>query len=567
MLDNLQIRNIALIDEAFIDFGKGLNILSGETGAGKSMIIDSVIFLLGGRATKDIIRVGADKATVTGIFNIQNTETVKSLEDVGVIVEPDGNLLLMRSINTEGKSVCRINGQAATVGMLKQAAEFLIDIHGQHEHQSLLNPSKHIIQLDKFCAAELEPQKELLSSAYKQYRSIVKSMSSLSGDERERRHKIDLLQFQVNEIEAAKLYPDEDVDLIEKRKILSSYERLSSYVDEILSLLYEDDDDDSALDKISKGITQLSHVCELDKAMEESLSRLESVSAELDDITRDIRLYFGNLESDPRELYRLEKRLDLIYSLKRKYGNSVSEILDYYKKTQEQLEFIKNSEQEIIRLQIEKDKYESQIVQLCDKITQIRQQNALIIQSKIGETLHELGMKDAKFKILISKKKDFTANGQDDVEFLISANVGEELKPMSKIASGGEMSRVMLALKTVLTDKNENSTFIFDEIDTGVSGRTAQMVAEKLALIATDNQILCITHLPQIAAMADNHFLIEKTSTLEKTITNVTNMDDTEIISELARLTGGAKITKSTLKSAAEMKDLAATLKKSIRQL
>lgn len=562
MLSHLLIKNVALIEEIEVDFEKGLNIISGETGAGKSIIIGSINFVLGERPDKDFIRSGEDMALVEALITINgdNLSVINELKDMGVELDCENNLIISRTAGRDGKTACRINGRTITVGMLKEISAFLIDVHGQHEHHSILNPNRHIDLLDRFCGERLDKNKALLAASLKRYRETVKKIEELAGDEKERAVKIDLLEFQKNEIEMAALERDEELYLAERRKILAGANKLMENASEALDSLYRSDGR-SAADSIASAINNLNEISAMDSSKTQMYEMLETISLQLEEVVSELRHYSDTIENDPEQLYEVESRLDLIYNLKRKYGGSVNEILDYYEKVSEQLLFISNSEEELNKLNGEKNGLEKEIYALCAEMTEERITNALKIQSQIEAVLKDLGMPKAVFKIDVGKKEEFGNNGIDKVEFMISPNLGQDLKPLAKIASGGEMSRVMLALKVVLSSSYSIETFIFDEIDTGVSGRTAQQVAEKLALIGKTHQILCITHLPQIASMGDCHFLIEKKSDKDNTLTTVYKLDIDASIKELTRLIGGAKITDATVKAAKEMKNMAIQLK------
>lgn len=563
MFESLKIQNVALIDKLEIDFGRGLNVLSGETGAGKSIIIDSINFVLGERTGKDFIRSGEAQASVEAFLYVEDEAVLGSFADMGIEPEEDKSLLLFRSITEEGKNACRVNGKTVTIGMLKEISSLLIDVHGQHEHQSLLNASRHIELLDRFCGGELSELLAKLAVEFKEYKENEKAIKAVSGDESERAYKIELYTYQIKEIEAAALKPNEDEILSERKKLINNAERLITASSSALSLLYGDGSDElSALDKISKAAEHIGFIAGLDTTKQPIAEQLNAVYAQLDDLIRDFRKYCDGLESDPREIDEIESRLDLIYRLKKKYGQSVTEILEFCESAKQKLEQIEDSGQTLELLYAKREEKSRKIKGLCSEISVLRENAASKIQKEIEIILKELGMKDAKFEIAMNKKDEFTANGLDNVEFLISPNQGEPLKPLSKIASGGEMSRVMLALKTALADFDNIDTFIFDEIDAGVSGRTAQQVAEKLFLISKKHQILCITHLPQIAAMGDNNYLIEKKSDNGKTNTTMFKLDYDDSVKELARLIGGAEITQTTLDAAKEMKEQALKIKK-----
>lgn len=558
MLEYLHIKNVALIDEQFINFSEGLNILTGETGAGKSMVIDSINFVLGEKVSKDFIRSGETNALVEVLFFLKEQKTLEAIKNLDVELDAYNSLLISREINKNGRTVCKINGRGTTMNIIKEISSILIDIHGQHQHQSLLNSSKHIVLLDQFCGDKLQILKNELYKEYREYKSIQDKIKQLTGDEKERQQKIDILQYQINEIETAKLKPNEEEDLLQQRKILAGAEKLNSNIKEIGILLNGDDSNyTGAVDQLNKIANLLKESSDIDLSLSELTTLSQNITVQLEELAVDLRRYNKDIDSSPEQLFEVETRLDLIYNLKKKYGSNIQEILDFYNKIKNQLDFISNSEQELQKLDAGLKLQYNKISKLCEKITEIRKSKSVDIQTYIENTLTELEMKSAKFKIQITKKQEFNENGWDNIEFLISANAGEPLKPLAKIASGGEMSRVMLALKTVLADVDNIESLIFDEIDTGVSGRTAQKVAEKMAIISKNHQILCITHLPQIAAMADSHYLIEKIEQNNKTITKIYDLDEQHSILELARLIGGATITNTTITAATEMKNFA----------
>ncbi|NLK97509.1 MAG: DNA repair protein RecN [Epulopiscium sp.] len=562
MLIHIYIKNIALIDEITLDFDECLNILTGETGAGKSILIDSINFALGERTSKEMIRSGENNALVELLFYLRNDEAVDVLKDMGIHLEEDRYLLISRSINQTGRSICRINGQTITLGMLRQVSNMLIDVHGQHQHQSLLDVGKHIELLDEFCKDDLKDYKNLIAQYYKDYKNIEKQMENLLVDEKEKDRKIDLLQFQIDEISEAKLKKNEDELLQSQLKILSNSEKLSNGIESIYAFLYDNSfKGSSACDQLGEALKILRDLSNIDSELLPVYENAENILVQLEDLSRDIRNYSKNIEHDPEELQNVENRLDLIYNLKRKYGNTIDEILEYKEKIEDELNFIINSDEKRKQLKKEHLELEKKIIELCKEISDIRKDKAKVIEDNIEKVLHELEMKEAKFSIHFSQKEHFNENGWDQVEFLISTNPGEGLKPLSKIASGGEMSRIMLALKSVLADIDEIDTLIFDEIDTGISGRAAQKVAEKLGYISRKHQVICITHLPQIAAMADQHYRIEKKVEKQKTLSSVQVLDHHQMITELARLTSGASITDITLKNAEEMKRMANELK------
>lgn len=552
MLEHLHIRNVALIKESEISFGDGLNILTGETGAGKSMIIDSLQFALGGRAGKDFLRHGEKQAAVEALFSVQSQALTEKLAENGIVPEEDGTLLITRTLSEAGKSVCRINGSTVTVGMLKEIAEDMIDIYGQHEHQSLLNPVKHIRLLDRFCGAGFGEAMEEYKNSRQRLKDLEKQLTILIGDESQREQRMDMLLFQKEEIEAAELQEGEEDALLEQKKRLSSMERLIRLTGESVTLLYDGDDRaPSACDQLGDALAKLQEAAEYDAALSPLADALADGYAAVEDCARELKREAEDQEADPEELERIEERLQLFYKLKRKYGGSIEAVLEFYEKAVQELEFLSNSSEKAAELSAKKAAEEKRLSALAETLTARRRATAEQVEEQIETALHDMEMKHARFHIQIEEKADWGADGKDKVEFLISANAGEPLKPLAKIASGGEMSRVMLALKTVLVDADEIGTFIFDEIDTGVSGRTARRVGEKMRFLGGKRQLLCITHLPQIAAMADNHFLIEKESDAGETVTRVTALDEEGAVREVARLMND--VTETTLAAAREL--------------
>ena len=554
MLEHLHIKNVALIKESEISFGEGLNILTGETGAGKSMVIDSLQFALGGRAGKDFLRHGEKMASVEALFAVQSSLLQNKLEENGIEPEDDGSVLITRTLNEAGKSVCRVNGSTVTVSMLKEIAEDLIDIYGQHEHQSLLNPSRHIRLLDRFCGAGFGDAMEEYKASYQALKEIDKQLDALMGDESQREQRIDILSFQKDEIEAAALKEGEEEELLEQKKRLGSMEKLMRLTGESVALLYDGEDRmPSACDQLGEALSKLQEAAEYDSTLQSFADALADAYAAVEDTARELKREADKQENDPAALEEIEERLQVIYKLKRKYGGSVEAALAFYHKVAEELEFLANSNEKVMELLNEKEKEQKKLTAYAETLTARRKDTAEQVAEQIETALRDMEMKDARFHIQVDEKADWTSDGKDKVEFLISANAGESLKPLAKIASGGEMSRVMLALKTVLVDADDIGTFIFDEIDTGVSGRTARKVGEKMSFLGGKRQILCITHLPQIAAMADSHFLIEKESDGEGTVTRVTPLTRDGSIREVARLMGGSDITETTLAAAREL--------------
>ena len=574
MINNLRIQNIALIDQVEVTFAPGLNVLTGETGAGKSIIVDSINFLLGGRPGRDFVRNGADFAKVEGLVEFDDPIIAEGLFALGIDAE-DGQLMLERSVNVGSKSVCRINGRTVPVSLLKAVASTLVDVHGQHEHQSLLDPVKQMGLLDQFCGQDraetpFMSHKNTLSSLLGQYREIVRALKALTGTGNQRQEQIDIWRFQLAEIDHANIKPDEEETLTAKRNRLSGLEKLSRNAGQALQLLHSGEgggafesaaEQRAATDQIARAAIMLAEIAKIDPAKQHLYTNIQEISATLADITLELGSYLSDLDADPAELEVIEDRLNTIYTIKKKYGATIHDVLAKQSELTKNLDSLEDSEAEIKRLQAQRRHIITEITAVCNEINHIRTTTAENIAAGVTGILKELGMQNARFYIDITRKTAFSPDGNDAVEFMISPNPGEPTKPLRRIASGGEMSRVMLAIKTVLADADRTPSVIFDEVDTGISGRTAQQVAEKLMTISRRRQILCITHLPQIAAMADTHFLIEKHTLSERTATNVFPLQNEAMHEELARLIGGAQITAATLQAAREMKELADGLK------
>ncbi len=555
MLENLHIKNAALIAECDLQFASGLNILTGETGAGKSMVLGSLQFVLGGRVTKDFLRKEEKAATVEALFSTENSHLQEILQEHGIEIEEDNTLLIRRTLYDTGKSICRVNGCTVTLGILREIAGELIDVYGQHEHQSLLNPAKHICLLDRFCAENLKESLESYHKYYEMRKNIEKQLALLMGDEGERSRKIDILQFQIEEITRAKLQQGEEEVLLEQKKRLSSKEKLMRLTEEGVAMLYGGAEGmPSVYDCMGQILHRLGEAVELDSTLAPLAETLDSVYVLLADSAREWKRYGEGLEADSDALEEIEERLQTIYHLKRKYGGSVEEVLSFCEKAQEKLDFLIHSEEKAAELEKQKRAAEHAMIETARDMTEIRRKKADEVGKQIEDALHEMQMQQAQFCIKVEEKDVFGTDGRDKVEFFISANAGEDLKPLSKIASGGEMSRVMLALKSVLVDADEIDTFVFDEIDTGVSGKTAGKVGEKMHILGQKRQILCITHLPQIAAMADHHFRIEKQVIEGKTETKVYPLDEESSCMEIARLMGGEEVTDAVLAAAKELR-------------
>ncbi|MCQ2748867.1 MAG: DNA repair protein RecN [Clostridia bacterium] len=547
MLSYIHIKNIAIIDELEVDFNKGLNVLTGETGVGKSIIINAINFTLGARTSKDLIRKGASQASCEMIFDL-NEENVKQILELENIEMEDNQIIISRTLNDSGKNIFKINGTVVSSGVMREITSKIIDIHGQHEHQSLFDVSKHIDILDRFDKKDIFKLKDDLKEKYDEYKKINSKIESLLGNNGDRERRIDILQFQIDEIENAKLIPGEDEDLEARRSVMLNADKISQGTANTHDFL------DIADENISKALKELERLSRLDPKFEEMNESLMEASAIVSDTKGSVSDFIDEFSFNPNEQEQVEERLDLIDKLKRKYGNDIELILEYMEDRQNELDEIVNGEEILNELKDKRSKIEKEILTLCDKLTKLRTKASEDVTKKIEGNLKDLEMKNAKFEIKISPKETFTEKGMDDVEFLFSSNLGEEVKPLDKIASGGEISRVMLAIKDVLSENDEIQILVFDEIDTGISGRAAQAVAEKMMHLAREHQILCITHLPQIAAMADFHYEISKAEKEGRTISSIKLLNEEEDINEIARLVTGAEMTDTARQHAKELK-------------
>ena len=557
MLQSVHVKNLALIEEIEVDFKEGLNILTGETGAGKSIILGSVNLALGGRYTKDIIRKGADHGFVELTFFVEDERLLERLRSLDIFPE-DGIVVLSRRL-MEKRSISRINGETVTMGLLKEAASALIDIHGQHEHQSLLYKKNHLEIVDAFAGEAVKECKGCVRDAYNEYRRYQKELNEAGMDEAQRARELSLLQFESAEIREANPLPGEDEELEGMYRRMVNGKRIAESAAEAYA--YTSEDDASASENLSRAIRAMSEIAECDEAAGELRSQLEEIDNLLNDFNRELSEYSKSFEFSEEEFYETENRLNELNRLKVKYGNSVEEILSYCEEQEKKIEKLTDYESYIDGLIKKCEESEKKLDRDTKKLTKLRKEQAKLLESAICEGLKELNFPDVQFQIQVDKLGDFTANGKDDVEFLISLNPGQPVKPLANVASGGEHSRIMLAIKTVMADRDAIETLIFDEIDVGISGRTAQKVSEKMAVIGKGHQVICITHLAQIAAMADHHFVIEKTVGEMDTRTDIRPMDEKESIEELARILGGAKITDAVMQNAKEMKELAKQVK------
>ena len=539
MISTLHIRNIGIIEDLSIDLNKGLNVLTGETGAGKTLIIDSLQIISGGRFSKDMIRKGETNSFVElCMYEPENENSI------------DGNIIISREIQSNGKNMCKINGRMVTVNELKEFMSKFIEIHGQNDNQNLLDSKQHLQYLDGFIGNKFINEKEEYKKLYNRYNEVKQELKENYGDDKERQRKLDLLKYQVNEIDEANLKIDEEIELEEKRKVMMNSEKIVENLQEADNLIAE-----NSIDSISMAIRALEKIENIDKKYEKISSDLKSTYYELQELSRDISTYKDDVYFDEEENNYIEERLDLIYSLKRKYGNTIEEILTYLEETKKEIEHIENLEEYNNKLKKEKNELEEKMNILACKIHETREKYAKDLSNSINIELEELEMKNAKINVHVDYiENEYFRTGKDIVSFYITTNVGEDEKELSKIASGGEMSRIMLAIKKVLADSDKMPVLIFDEIDTGISGKAASSVAKKLKAIAQKHQVLCISHLPNIAAIADYNYFISKNVKEERTKTQIKLLKENEVIEEIARISSG-EINETTLKYATELRN------------
>lgn len=553
MLSSLHVKNFALIRECEVEFGRGLNILTGETGAGKSILLGSVQLALGGKMSREMIRKDADYGLVELTFSIKDEQVRKKLAALDVYPE-DGMVVLSRKV-MENRSICRINGETCTMALMKTAASYLLDIHGQHEHQSLLYKNKQLEILDAFGKEKIAAEKESVKQLYDTYTSIKKELSAQTMDEEQRKREMAFLEFEIQEIENAALIIGEDEALEQQYRKMNNSRKIMDCLQQAHRLTGYDQP--AAGDLVGQALHQISCVSEYDSEIANLEQLLGDIDGLLNDFNRELSAYLEGMSFEEEEFDQVERRLDLINGLKAKYGSSIEAILEYQKKQQEKLEAFLSYEETKARLQKELKEAELRLKDACGNLTELRKTYGKKLEKLIIAELKELNFLDVRFRISFEKLEHYTSNGMDDVEYRISTNPGEPENPLGKVVSGGELSRIMLAIKTILADKDDVDTLIFDEIDTGISGRTAQMVSEKMARIGTVRQVLCITHLPQIASMADVHFAITKEIEGKQTVTKIEQLNQEKSVEELARLLGGTEITDMVLNNAREMKLLA----------
>lgn len=560
MLLNLHVKNMALIRELEMDFGKGLNILTGETGAGKSILIGSINVALGMQSFKGFAGEDETSALVELIFSVDQPELKEKIQMMDIPLEDSQVIISRRLVN--GRSISKINGETVTLAQVKELASLLIDIHGQHEHQSLLYKKNHLRILDEYAKEDLASYKEAGIKLFREYDRLHKKLEEAFLDEASRKKEMDFLQFEVDEIDQAQLKSGEDEELEWKFKKLANARKIAESAGEAYALTGEGNGAGSASDQISIALQRLQMVQDYDEELQEMESQLAEIENLLSDFNRELSCYLDSLTFDEYEFEQMEKRLDEINRLKVKYGNSIEEILSYRDEKYKRLEELQNYDEYLMTLQKEFEKQKTLLQKNAQSMSEVRKKYAGKLAEKIREELKDLNFLETRFEMEVTQSAPLSANGFDEACFLISMNPGSPLRMLGEVASGGELSRIMLAIKTVLADRDQTETLIFDEIDVGISGRTAQKVSEKMEVISRSRQILCITHLAQIASMADHHFYIEKTVREGMTQTGIRELSRKESEEELARILGGAQITETTLKSAKEMKEMADATKK-----
>ena len=538
MITKLHIKNIGIIEDIEIDFNNGLNVLTGETGAGKTLIIGALSIISGGRFSKEMIRKGETNSYIELCLYEPNDES-----------SIDGNIIISREINTNGRNMCKINGRMVTVNELKEFMKKHIEIHGQNDNQNLLESKEHQKYVDEFIGQEIKQLKNEYSILYTKYNQKTKELKENLGDDKERQRRIDLLKYQQNEIEEANLTNGEEETLEEKRKKIMNSEKIAKNLNQADEAIGE-----NTIDQISIAIRSLEKIETIDERYEKTANNLKNIYYEIQEISRDISDYREDTYFDENERNEIEERLDLINSLKRKYGNTIEEIIGYGKEIESEIYRIENLEEYNNKLKKEIQEITNQMEDICVKINKLHKKYAEKLAEKINQNLKDLEMKNAKINIHVEYKDEFSENGKDKITFYIATNLGENEKELSKTASGGEMSRIMLAIKTVLADTDKTPVLIFDEIDTGISGKAANSVAEKLSKIAKTHQILCISHLPNIAALADFNYFISKKVVNERTNTNIKLLKEDEVIKEIARISSG-EINETTIRYANELRN------------
>lgn len=558
MLLELNIRNIALIEKLRVEFGPGLNVLTGETGAGKSIVVDSVNLALGERADRELIRTGAEKASVQAVFEVGDNPRVLRLLDEFGLSDEDGLLVISRELSASGRNICRISGSVVPLSQLKQITALLVDVHGQHQHQSLMIPARHLHFLDCYGDGEHMRKMDEVRRLYGEYAEIKKRLEQFTGDKMERERRIDMLRFQLEEIEAVRVKPGEDEKLEQQNRLLSNAEKIASSVETAYSLVYLGSGrSPSAQEALRRASSAMGAIAPLDERFEGLQKRLEELYYSAQDVGYELQDVKDGLEYDPAQADRVADRLDALNRLKRKYGPELSDVIAFREDVREQLSLIEEGDEQLERLNRKYNQAREALASASAALSESRRALACGFVEKMLGQLGELGMERVRFQVRFQTPPDmesaFSAHGVDNVEFMISPNPGEPVKPLAHVASGGELSRIMLALKAIAADHDDVHCMIFDEIDTGISGRMAQVVGEKMATIALDRQVICVTHLPQIAALGDQHFVVEKQTDGQRTDSSVRKLDDEGRIKELARMVGGADNGDSSLAHARNM--------------
>lgn len=555
MLLTMHIKNIALIEEIDIDFHDQLNILTGETGAGKSIIIGSLGICLGGKFPKELLRDDAKDGLVELVFSVDQPAIVEALEKLEVTPDEDGTLLISRRLSPNGRTVNRVNDTTVTITRLKEIASLLIDLHAQHEQQTLLKPAKHLEILDRFGGEDIQKLKKQVQEDYHTYRELEEEKKKGSMDEAEKNKRMDFLQYQIREIKDAKLVDGEDVQLERQYKKAVNAKEILQYANDIYALTGYGAT--SAAEQLGRAIKDMRRLTELDEELIDASGILEDADGLLSDFNREISEYMKDMEFDEGQFREMESRLDQINSLKAKYGNTISAIIESLASFEKEYEALSGYEAHMQEVEVQWQKQRAKLEASCRELSEHRRALSEKLCKKIRESLEDMNFNMVRFEMRFETSPNYSANGYDDACFYISTNVGEAMRPLHEVASGGELSRIMLAMKSCLANQDDTPTLVFDEIDVGISGRTAQKVAEKMSILSRHHQVICITHLPQIAAMADAHYLIEKNVENEKTISSIRLLSKEEEIEELARLIGGAKITETTIHTVTEMKGLA----------
>lgn len=556
MLQSLHVKNLALMEETEITFGEGLNILTGETGAGKSLLIGSVNLALGGKFEKDMLRKGAESAMVELVFSCEEKVKQKLME-MDLELSEDDSVIISRKMQV-GKSTCKINGETVTARQVKELAEVLIDIHGQHEHQSLLHKKKHMEILDAYCGKEGVLPAEQVKELYAECKTIRETLEAEERDEQALARERALAEFELSEILEAKLVPGEDEQLEQRYRVMTNSKKIT---ENLLESYHYSGNEEGAGSALGRALRTLMSVTQYDERLEQLAEQLSEVESLLSDYNREVADYLGDCEFDEEDFKAVEDRLNTLNHLKGKYGRTLEDVLAYGEKQQALIEKLDDYDAYMEKLKKDLAQAEDKLAKACGELSKVRRQNAMLLTKRLTEALVQLNFLTVDFEVAVREADRITEKGADEVEFLISTNPGERRKSLSQVASGGELSRIMLAIKTIMATKDDTDTLIFDEIDAGISGKTAWKVAEQLSQVAAKHQVLCITHLPQIAAMADTHFVIEKSSMDNSTITDIYELNEEKSLGELARLLGSDSLTEAALENARQMRSQALAYK------